>query len=46
VAKIGKTTWVQPGQVNDRLHYVTLDITDEYAVTNLRHSVLGAPATE
>jgi len=41
VAKIGNTTWLQPGQVNDRLHYVALDITDEYAVTNLRHSVFG-----
>ncbi len=41
VAKIGNTTWLQPGQVNDRLHYVTLDITDDYTVANLRHSVFG-----
>ena len=38
---IGKTLWVQPGQVDHRLHYVTLDITDEYVVTNVRHSVFG-----
>ena len=43
VAKIGNTTWVQPGQLYDRLHYITLDITNEYAVTNLRHSIFGAP---
>jgi Icc-related predicted phosphoesterase len=44
LAQVGGTTWVQPGQVYDRLHYVTLDITDEYAVTNVRHSVFGASA--
>ena len=43
MAKVGKTTWIQPGQVYDHLHYVTLDITDEYAVANVRHSVLGLP---
>ena len=43
VARTGNTTWLQPGQVNDRLHYVTLDITDDYTVANLRHSVFGAP---
>ena len=42
-ARIGNTTWLQPGQVYDRLHYVTLTITDDYAVTNLRHSIFGAP---
>ena len=34
---------VQPGQVYDRLHYVTLGITDEYAVANVRHSIFGLP---
>jgi Icc-related predicted phosphoesterase len=43
VAKVGHTTWVQPGQVYDRLHDVTLDITDEYVVANVRHSVFGVP---
>jgi len=41
-AKISNTTWVQPGQVSDRLHYVTLDITDGYTVANMRHSVFGS----
>jgi Icc-related predicted phosphoesterase len=39
---IGHTLWVQPGQVDRRLHYVTLDITDTYACVNMRHSVFGA----
>lgn len=41
VAQVGGTTWVQTGQVYDRLHYVTLDVTAKYAVTNVRHSVFG-----
>ena len=43
IAKVGAATWLQPGQVYDRLHYVTLDITDEYAVANVRHSIFGLP---
>jgi len=42
-AKVGNTTWVQPGQVYERLHYATLDITDDHAIANVRHSVFGAP---
>jgi Icc-related predicted phosphoesterase len=45
MAKVGKTTWLQPGQVSDRLQYVTLDITDEYAVASVRHSVFSALST-
>ena len=45
VAQVGGTTWVQTGQVYDRLHYVTLDVTAEYAVTNVRHSVFGGATT-
>ena len=44
VAKVGSTTWLQPGQVYDRLHYVTLDITGEYVITGARHSIFGAAA--
>jgi len=43
VAKIGDATWVQPGQMGAGLYYVTLDIADDYVVTNLRHSVFGEP---
>jgi Icc-related predicted phosphoesterase len=43
LAQIGRTTWIQPGQVDDRLHYVTLDITDDFSIANVRHSVFGEP---
>jgi hypothetical protein len=33
--------WVQPGQIERRLHYVSLEITDRFAVTNILHSVFG-----
>ncbi len=44
IANIGSTLWVQPGQVDRRLHYVTLDITDTYACVNVRNpaSTMGA----
>jgi len=42
-AKVGNTVWIQPGQVDDRLHYVTLEVTDEFTITNPRHSVFGGP---
>ena len=42
-AQVGGTAWLQPGQVSDRLHYVTLDITDANTVTNVQHSIFGAP---
>ena len=37
------TTWIQPGQVDDRLQSVTLDITGDFIITNVRHSVFGEP---
>jgi uncharacterized protein len=42
VAEVGRTTWVQPGQVYDKLHYVSLDIVDGPVVSNVRHSIFGA----
>jgi len=41
LARLGRTVWVQPGQVERRLHYVSLEITDSLAVTNVRHSIFG-----
>jgi len=41
-ANIGRTLWLQPGQVDRNLHYVTLDITGTHECTNTRHSVFGA----
>lgn len=40
-ANIDNTLWLQPGQVDRRLHYVTLDITGQLICTNIRHSVFG-----
>ena len=42
-AQVGAATWLQPGQVSDRLHFVTLDITDAYVITNIQHSIFGTP---
>ncbi len=44
LAQVGRTTWVQPGQIYDRLHYVTIQISDGPAVTELRHSLFSAPS--
>ena len=46
VADVGRTTWVQPGQVYDRLHYVTLDIADGPTVANVSHSIFGSLYSE
>ena len=40
-AEIGRTLWLQPGQVDRRLHYVALDITDDLAIADITHSVFG-----
>ena len=41
VARVGRTVWVQPGQMERRLHYVSLELTDRFAVTHIRHSIFG-----
>lgn len=46
VANVGRTTWVQPGQVYDRLHYVTMEISDGLEVANVHHSIFGLPHSE
>ena len=40
-ARIGKTLWFQPGQEGQNLHFVNLDIADEFTVCNCIHSVFG-----
>ena len=40
-AEIGRTLWIQPGQVNRRLHYVALEIRDDLAIADVAHSVFG-----
>ena len=44
VARVGKTVWLQPGQVERKLHYVSLEITALFSVTNIRHSIFGPKA--
>jgi len=39
IAKVANTTWLQPGQYFDALHYVTLEITGDFQVANASHSV-------
>jgi Icc-related predicted phosphoesterase len=46
MAAVGRTTWLQPGQVYDRLHYVTMEMDDEPVVSNIRHSIFGEPPSE
>jgi Icc-related predicted phosphoesterase len=41
--KIGKTIWFQPGQVDYRLHAVSLEVTNKLTIRNVRHSVFGEP---
>jgi len=43
MAQVGRTTWVQPGQMGHRLHAVSLEITPDWSVTDISHSVFGRP---
>jgi Icc-related predicted phosphoesterase len=43
LAQVGRTTWVQPGQMGHRLHAVSLEITPDWSVTDISHSVFGRP---
>jgi len=39
VNKIGRTLWFQPGQMDYRLHAVSLDVSSDFSIRNVRHSV-------
>jgi Icc-related predicted phosphoesterase len=39
MAQVGKTVWVQPGQMGHRLHYACLEIGAGLEITNVRHSM-------
>jgi len=41
-ARAGNTVWVQPGQIDRPLHFVTLDVTGDPRITGINHSVFGA----
>jgi Icc-related predicted phosphoesterase len=45
LAQVGRTVWVQPGQMGHRLHWVSLEIGTRLEVTNVRHSVLSGVET-
>jgi len=40
--RLGRTLWLQPGQMGHRLHYVRVGVSDKGAVEECWHSVLGA----
>jgi Icc-related predicted phosphoesterase len=41
VVHVGRTVWVQPGQIDFQLHYVTLEITKTLGINSVRHSIFG-----
>jgi hypothetical protein len=43
-ARVGSTVWIQPGQEDEKLHYVSLEIADDLSTRACRHSVFGAVA--
>jgi Icc-related predicted phosphoesterase len=40
-ARVGRTLWFQPGQEGQRLHYVSVEVSDDLTVYSRQHSVLG-----
>lgn len=40
-AQVGRTLWLQPGQVDRRLHSVTVELAPDLAVSSARHSLFG-----
>ncbi len=40
MAQVGRTVWVQPGQMGHRLHYASVELGDGPEVRGIRHSVL------
>lgn len=42
LARVGRTVWVQPGQMGDRLHHVRVRLSEALTVTEIEHSVFGA----
>ncbi len=39
MAQIGRTVWVQPGQMGSRLHYACAELNDGLEVMGVRHSI-------
>jgi Icc-related predicted phosphoesterase len=45
-ATVGRTLWVQPGQIDRALHYVAVELSPQLAVQSLRHSLFGERVRE
>jgi Icc-related predicted phosphoesterase len=45
IGRVGKTLWVQPGQIDAELHYVTVEITKKLSIKSIHHSIFGNAAT-
>lgn len=41
-ARVGRTVWVQPGQVGWRFHYASLEVADDLEITSATHSLFGS----
>jgi Icc-related predicted phosphoesterase len=41
IARVGKTVWLQPGQIDFKLHYVTMEIAGDFFINSIRHSIFG-----
>jgi Icc-related predicted phosphoesterase len=39
--RVGKVVWLQPGQIDFKLHYVTVEITEEFSVKTVHHNIFG-----
>ncbi|MBM4259497.1 MAG: hypothetical protein FJ147_26805 [Deltaproteobacteria bacterium] len=46
ISVVGDTVWVQAGQMDTRLHCVTLEISQDCNIRNIRHSIFGPTAIE
>ncbi len=42
MAQVGRTVWVQPGQIGRPLHFACVELSDGLDVMGVRHSVFGA----
>jgi len=40
-ARVGRTVWVQPGQEDEKLHYVSLEVPENLEITSVTHSLFG-----
>jgi Icc-related predicted phosphoesterase len=46
VARVGKTVWVQAGQMEHKLHYAGVEIDEGLSIREVWHSIFGASGRE